>query len=63
MRESNSKDHRESLNASFILAGQVEMRTAERRSKENIKAMETRHNLEMSRVKQVFIEILSTLIR
>ena len=48
------------MNASFILAGQVEMRTAERRSKENIKAMETRHNLEMSRVKQVFI--LSTLI-
>ena len=63
MRESNSKDDRESLNAPFILAGQVEMRTAERRSKENIKAMETRHNLEMSRVKQVFIEMLSTLTR
>ena len=33
---------------------QVEMRTAERRSKENTKAMESRHNLEMSRIKQVF---------
>ena len=32
---------------------QVEMRTAERRSKENVKAMESRHNLEMSRIKQV----------
>ena len=30
------------------------MRTAERRSKENTKAMESRHNLEMSRIKQVF---------
>ena len=32
------------------------MRTAERRSKENTKAMESRHNLEMSRIKQVFTQ-------
>lgn len=32
------------------------MRTAERRSKENVKAMESRHNLEMSRIKQVLFD-------
>ena len=37
---------------------QVEMRTAERRSKENVKAMESRHNLEMSRIKQVLFDFL-----
>ena len=37
---------------------QVEMRTAERRSKENVKAMESRHNLEMSRIKQVLFDYL-----
>ena len=34
------------------------MRTAERRSKENVKAMESRHNLEMSRIKQVLFGFL-----
>ena len=34
------------------------MRTAERRSKENVKAMESRHNLEMSRIKQVLFDFL-----
>lgn len=34
------------------------MRTAERRSKENVKAMESRHNLEMSRIKQVLFDYL-----
>ena len=34
-----------------VLTG--EMRAAERRSKENLKAMESRHNMEMGRLKQV----------
>ena len=41
---------------------QVEMRTAERRSKENVKAMESRHNLEMSRIKQVLFDFLIVVI-
>ena len=31
----------------------VEMRTTERRNRENVKAMESRHSLEMGRIKQV----------
>ena len=38
------------------------MRTAERRSKENVKAMESRHNLEMSRIKQVLFDFLIDVI-
>ena len=41
---------------------QVEMRTAERRSKENVKAMESRHNLEMSRIKQVLFDFLIVVV-
>ena len=31
----------------------VELRSAERRSRENLKAMESRHGMEMARIKQV----------
>ena len=30
-----------------------ELRTTERRNKENVKAMESRHNMEMNRIKQI----------
>ena len=41
----------------------VEMRTTERRNRENVKAMESRHSLEMGRIKQVAFhqELLTSL--